>query len=211
MKKLMLAVACNVAVLCPFGGQSFAASVTFTGVIDEIRGHPPQITVGDAFSAMFFFHPNPPDTFGEFGGTIGRYSITVGDFTFSGTEKFYGGVEFLTDPSQGSVLYQLFPTFYAPISSLPPYDAASVEITLQTGTGHGIPPLDQFALNDLGIGFHSPNIPGPDDAFGHLTSFPTFDLTQVPDNGASASLLSCGLAALAVLRFKNKSPLLRFF
>jgi hypothetical protein len=97
MKTLVVAaIRCSVmfTVLWTFVDPSLAATVTFTGIVDEIDGHPSGVAIGDTFSGIFSFHPNPPDTFGRFGGQIDRYSITVGEFTSSGTRPFNGGVSF---------------------------------------------------------------------------------------------------------------------
>jgi hypothetical protein len=198
MKRLIVVAGFSAAVLLAFVDPSLAATVTFTGIVDEIDGHPSGVAIGDTFSGIFSFHPNPPDTFGRFGGQIDGYSITVGEFSVSGTRPFNGGVSFLTDPSQGSVFYQLF-SFSAPLSGQ--YASLFVEVTLQAGTPGGvIPPLDQFNLNDFDVGLQLANNPDLfDSVFGHLTSFPTFNLNQVPDEGTSMTLLSCGLLGLGLL------------
>jgi hypothetical protein len=158
------------------------------------------VAIGDTFSGIFSFHPNPPDTFGRFGGQIDRYSIMVGEFTVSGTTIDNGGVVFLTDPSQGAVFYQVV-SLSAPLSGQ--YGRLFTEVTLQAGTPGGVmPPLDQFNLNDFDVGLQLANNPDLfDSVFGHLTNFPTFNLNQVPDEGTSVMLLCCGLATLAVLRY----------
>jgi hypothetical protein len=198
MKRLIIPAGLTAAVLLAFVDPSLSASVTFTGIVDEIRGHPSGVAIGDTFSGIFSFHPNPPDTFGEFGGQIDRYSIRAGEFTISGTRIDYGGVEFLTDPSKGAVLYQLFPNVSAPLSGQ--YALLSADVVLQAGTPGGvIPPLDRFNLNDFGVGLRLAKDPALSDSFfGHLTSFPTFNLNQVPDEEASITLLTGGLLSLAV-------------
>jgi len=146
-----------------------------------------------------FFSIRFPYLSGGVGGFIDKYSITAGDFTVSGRPNF-GNVAFLTDPSQGGVLYQVF-NFTDPLSGH--YDFMNVGVTLQAGTSGGvIPPFDQFNLNDFYVDLSLANIPDfpPDSLFGHLTSFPTINLNQVPDGGTSVTLLCWGLASLAVLR-----------
>jgi hypothetical protein len=113
MKKLIVAAGLSAAVLWTFAGPSLAATVTFTGLVDEIRGQPPGVAVGDTFSEIFFFDPIPI-SLGGVGGFIDKYSITAGEFTVSG-RAHSGNVAFLTDPSQGSVLYQVF-NFTDPLS-----------------------------------------------------------------------------------------------
>jgi hypothetical protein len=201
MKTLVVAaIRCSVmfTVLCAFVDPSLAAMVTFTGIVDEIDGHPSGVAIGDTFSGIFSFHPNPPDFFGEFGGQIDKYSITVGEFAVSGTRNVDGGVVFGTDPSEGSVLYQVV-DFRAPLSGQ--YSSIFVDVVLQAATPGGvIPPLDQFNVNVFDVALQLANNPDlSDSVFGHLTSFPTFNLTQVPEEGTSMTLLSCGLLCLAVL------------
>jgi hypothetical protein len=154
--------------------------------------------IGDTFSGTFVFNFEPPTSIVF---PITHYSITVGEFSFSGTPG--GGtnlVGLLTDPGQGAVFYQVFNLL---ASNPGPYAFADVEVTMQAATPNGvIPPLDQFALNDFEIGLFLPNDPFPEDVeevFGHLTSLPTFNLA-VPDGGTSMTLLSCGLTGLAALR-----------
>ena len=106
----------------------------------------------------------------------------------------------VTDPSQGGVLYQVA-DFTDPLSGH--YDFMTVGVTLQAGTSGGvIPPFDQFNLNDFGVDLSLANNPDfpPDILIGHLTSFPTLNLNQVPDGGTSVTLLCWGLVSLAVLR-----------
>ena len=84
------------------------------------------------------------------------------------------------------------------------YDFMNVGVTLQAGTSGGvIPPFDQFNLNDFHVDLTLANIPDfpPDSLIGHLTSFPTINLNQVPERETSMTLLCCGLASLAVLRW----------
>ena len=201
MKRLIVAAGFSAALLWTFVDSSLAATVTFTGVIDEVSGNPAGVMTGDAFTGIFFFHPNPPDTFGHFGGLVGRYSIAMGDVMVSGTAEpfqFANGVVFLTDPSQGSVYYQAF--VHDPLSGQ--YSGLGMDITLQAGTPGGvIPPLDRFNLNDFSIGLELANNPDHSDKVsGHITTFPTFNLNQVPDGGTSVTLLCWGLASLGVLR-----------
>lgn len=101
MKRLIVAAGFSAALLWTFVDSSLAATVTFTGVIDEVSGQPSGVMTGDTFTGIFFFHPNPPDTFGHFGGLIGRFSIAIGDLMVRGTadQHFTNGVVFLTDPS----------------------------------------------------------------------------------------------------------------
>jgi hypothetical protein len=201
MKGLIVAAGFSAALLWTFVDSSLAATVTFTGVIDEVSGNPVGVVTGDTFTGIFFFHPNPPDTFGHFGGLIGRFSIAIGDLMVRGTadQHFTNGVVFLTDPSQGSVYYQAF--IDDPLSGQ--YSFLGMEITLQAGTPGGvIPPLDRFNLNDFVIGLELANNPDHSDSVsGHLTSFPTFNLNQVSDGGPSVALLGCGLVGLVVLRW----------
>ena len=107
---------------------------------------------------------------------------------------------FLTDPSQGSVLYQVA-DFTDPLSGQ--YSFIGVGVVLQAGTPGGvIPPLDHFNLNDFDVDLSLANNPDfpPDILIGYLTSFPTLNLNQVPDGGTSVTLLCWGLVSLAVLR-----------
>ena len=107
---------------------------------------------------------------------------------------------FVTDPSQGGVLYQVA-DFTDPLSGQ--YSFIGVGVVLQAGTSGGvIPPLDHFNLNDFDVDLSLANNPDfpPDILIGHLTSFPTLNLNQVPDGGTSVTLLCWGLASLAVLR-----------
>jgi len=199
MKRLIFAAGFGAAVLWTFVNPLPAATVTFTGLVDEIQGQPPGVAIGDTFSGIFFFDPIPI-SLGGVGGFIDKYSITAGDFTVSGRPNF-GNVAFLTDPSQGGVLYQVF-NFTDPLSGH--YDFMNVGVTLQAGTSGGvIPPFDQFNLNDFYVDLSLANIPDfpPDSLFGHLTSFPTINLNQVPDGGTSMTLLCWGLASLVVLRW----------
>ena len=198
MKRLIVAAGFSVALLWTFVDSSLAATVTFTGIVDGIEGQPPGVAIGDTFSGIFFFDPIPI-SLGGVGGFIDKYSITAGEFTVSG-RAHSGNVAFLTDPSQGSVLYQVF-NFTDPLSGQ--YDFMTFEVVLQAGTSGGvIPPLDQFNENDFDIDLSLANPPDfPDDqVFGHLTSFPTINLNQVPDGGMSVALLFWGIASLAVLR-----------
>jgi hypothetical protein len=204
MKRLILAAAFSAAALCAFPERSFAAKITFTGLVDEVdaRFNPAHLMVGDTFSGTFFFNSRP-DPFGDVGGPVSKYSITIGEFMFKGTPA--GGheeralVALVPDPKAGSVLYQVA-FLVAPNPS--PYASAEIGVTLQAGTPTGvIPPLDQFNLNDFNISLTLPIEPDVrDSVFGHLTSFPTFNLA-VPDGGTSMMLLSCGLIVLAVLRY----------
>ena len=198
MKRLIVAAGFSAALLWTFVDSSLAATVTFTGLVDEIQGQPPGVAIGDTFSGIFFFDPIPI-SLGGVGGFIDKYSITAGDFTVSG-RAHSGHVVFLTDPSQGSVLYSVA-DFTDPLSGH--YDFMTVGVTSQAGTTLTgvIPPLDQFNLNDFGVSLYPANNPDfPDSVFGHLTSFPTINLNQVPDGGTSVTLLCWGLASLAVLR-----------
>jgi hypothetical protein len=202
MNRLIFAAGFGAAVLWTFVDSSLSATVTFTGVIDEVSGNPAGVVTGDTFTGIFFFHPNPPDTFGHFGGLVGRYSIAIGDLMVSGTAEpfqFANGVVFRTDPSQGSVYYQAF--VHDPLSGH--YSGLGMDITLQAGTPGGvIPPLDRFNLNDFSIGLELASNPDHGDTVsGHITSFPTFNLNQVSDGGPSMALLGCGLVGLVVLRW----------
>ena len=202
MNRLIFAAGFSAALLWTFVDSSLAATVTFTGVIDEVSGNPAGVVTGDTFTGIFFFHPNPADTFGHFGGLVDRYSIAIGDLKVSGIAEpfqFANGVVFNTDPSQGSVSYQAF--VRDPLSGQ--YRFLSMDITLQAGTPGGvIPPLDRFNLNDFSIGLELANNPDHGDTVsGHITSFPTFNLNQVSDVGPSMALLGCGLVGLVVLRW----------
>ena len=101
MKRLIFAAGFGAAVMWTFVDPSLAATVTFTGLVDEIRGQPPGVAVGNTFSGIFFFDPIPI-SLGGVGGFIDKYSITAGEFTVSG-RAHSGNVGFLTDPSQGGV------------------------------------------------------------------------------------------------------------
>ena len=57
MKRLIVAAGLNAAVLLALAPSSLAATVTFTGIVDEIQGHPPGVAIGDTFSGIFFFDP----------------------------------------------------------------------------------------------------------------------------------------------------------
>ena len=202
MKKLMLAAAFTTAALCTFSDRSLATMITFTGVVDEIRVHenPAHLMVGDIFSATLLFNYRP----GQFGGggPVSRYFVSIGDFTISGTINNGGQtggnlVLIDTDPSHGSVFYQLF-QFLVPNAD--PYTHLSGSITLQTPTPNGvIPPIDQFALNDFAMFLDLPNDPLPESVLGHLTSLPTIT-GLVPDSGTTVALLSCALLGMAALR-----------
>ena len=199
MKRLIVAAGFSAALLWTFVDSSLAATVTFTGVIDEVSGNPAGVVTGDTFTGIFFFLPNPPDTFGHFGGIVNHYSIAIGDLMLSGTgdRHFANGVVFLTDPSQGSVFYQAFVS--VPLSGH--YRFLGMSIELQAGTPGGvIPPLDRFNLNDFSVGLELANNHF-DNVSGHITSFPTFNLNQVSDGGPSMALLGCGLVGLVVLRW----------
>ena len=201
MKRLIVAAGFSVAVLWTLVDSSSAATVTFTGVIDEVSGNPAGVVTGDTFTGTFFFLPNPPDTFGHFGGIVQHYSIAIGDLMLSGTgdRHFANGAVFETDPSLGSVFYQAF--IAAPSSGQ--YSFLGLSIELQAGTPGGvIPPLNRFNLNDFFIGLELANNPDlGDKVSGHITSFPTFNLNQVSDEGPSMALLGCGLVGLVVLRW----------
>ena len=54
MKRLIVAAGLNAAVLLALAPSSLAATVTFTGIVDEIQGHPPGVAIGDTFSGIFF-------------------------------------------------------------------------------------------------------------------------------------------------------------
>jgi len=100
-------------------------------------------------------------------------------------------VVFVTDPSQGSVLYQVA-DFTDPLSGQ--YSFIGVGVVLQAGTPGGvIPPLDHFNLNDFDVDLSLANNPDfpPDILIGHLTSFRTLNLNQVPRrrNERDASML----------------------
>jgi hypothetical protein len=209
MNRLIFAAGFSVALLWTFVDSSLAATVTFTGVIDEVSGNPAGVVTGDTFTGIFFFHPNPADTFGHFGGLVDRYSIAIGDLMVSGTTEpfqFANGVVFNTDPSQGGVSYQAFVNDFDPLSGK--YTSLGIDVTLQAGTPGGvIPPLDRFNLNDFFIGLQLANNPDHSDRVsGHITSFPTFDLNQVSDGGPSLALLGCGLVGLVVLRWGLRAP-----
>jgi hypothetical protein len=200
MKRLILATLFSAAALSSFPDRSLASAITFTGVVDQVQApfNPVHFMIGDTFSGTFFFNSGPPDVFGNVFGPITHYSVTVGGLSFSGTPGGGGDLVTLgTDPSQGSVFYQVV-SLLAPNPG--PYAFANVDLTMQAATPNGvIPPVGQFNLNDFAINFFSPNRPLPDDVFGHMTSLPTFNLT-VPEGGTSMTLLSCGLTGLAVLR-----------
>ena len=83
MKRLIVAAGLNAAVLLALAPSSLAATVTFTGIVDEIQGHSPGVAIGDTFSGIFFFDPESISG-GGVGGSIGKYSITAGEFTVSG-------------------------------------------------------------------------------------------------------------------------------
>jgi hypothetical protein len=194
----MLAVASGVAALCIFADRSHAAVISFTGIVDQVQAplNPVHLMIGDPFSGTFFFNSGPP---GANVFPISHYSIAVGELSFSGTPG--GGDDLValgTDPSQGSVFYQVI-NLLAPNPG--PYAFAGVDVTMQAATPNGvIPPLSQFNLNDFAINLHFPHdSPLPENAFGHMTSLPTLNLT-VPDGGTSMTLLSCALTGLAVLR-----------
>lgn len=114
---------------------------------------------------------------------MSRYFVSIDDFTISGTinNGQTGGNLVLidTDPSHGSVFYQLFEFF---VPNADPYTDLSGSITLQTPTPNGvIPPIDQFALNDFAMFLDLPNDPLPESVIGHLTSLPTVT-GLVPDS-----------------------------
>lgn len=198
----MLAAAFTTAALCTFADRSLAAMITFTGVVDEIRVHenPAHLMVGDIFSATLLFNYRP----GQFGGggPVSKYFVSIDDFTISGTINNGGQtggnlVLIDTDPSHGSVFYQLF-QFLVPNAD--PYTALSGSITLQTPTPNGvIPPVDQFALNDFAMFLDLPNDPLPESVLGHLTRLPSIT-GLVPDSGTTMALLSCALLGMAALR-----------
>ena len=54
MKRLIVAAGLNAAVLLALAPSSLAATVTFTGIVDEIQGHSPGVAIGDTFSGIFF-------------------------------------------------------------------------------------------------------------------------------------------------------------
>jgi hypothetical protein len=199
---LMLAAAFTTAVLCTFADRSLATTITFTGVVDEIRVHanPAHLMVGDVFSATLLFNYRP----GQFGGggRVSRYFVSIDDFAISGTINNGGQtggnlVLIDTDPSHGSVFYQLFEFF---VPNADPYTDLGGSITLQTPTPNGvIPPIDQFALNDFAIFLDLPNDPFPESVIGHLTSLPAVT-GLVPDSGTTVTLLSCAFLGMAALR-----------
>src|SRR5947207_4811066 len=119
-----------------------------------------------------------------------RYSISIGDFMFSGTQSGGANVVLVLDPSGGAIVYAITPADFPH-----PYAAAGFDLALQASTPNGvIPPIEQFNLKEFGLAFRSPNDATgfPDDAFGHVTKFPTLDLRNMPEGGTSMTLLSCG-------------------
>ena len=59
MKRLIFAAGFGAAVPWMFVNPLPAATVTFTGLVDEIQGQPPGVAIGDTFSGIFFFDPIP--------------------------------------------------------------------------------------------------------------------------------------------------------
>jgi hypothetical protein len=179
--------------------------IAFTGVIDDVKAdvNLAPFMVGDIFSATLSFNYHPHPQFGG-GGIVSEYLIIVGDLTLSGTiptGSHIGAdlVAFDTDPSHGSIFYQLIqlsvsrPTFFA-----------SSDIVLQAATPNGvIPPLDQFNLNQflVQLAFKNPRQEPPKMqlATGHLTSLPTITGLVVADSGASVTLFSCAMLGMAAL------------
>jgi hypothetical protein len=205
VKRLMLAAIFAAATLCGLADRLPGAMIAFTGVIDDVQADvtPALFMVGDIFSATLSFNYHPHPEFGG-GGIVSEYLIMVGDLTLSGTiptGSHIGAdlVAFDTDPSHGSVFYELIqfhvsrPTFFA-----------SSDIVLQAATPNGvIPPLDQFNLNQflVQLAFKNPpqDPPKMQLATGHLTSLPTISGLVVADSGASVTLFSCALLGMAAL------------
>ena len=191
MKKYTLAAAVGVALFL-FAGQAPATVITFTGVVDAVRGplNLADFAVGDPFSATFFFDP-------KHFGRIDEYSLTLGNFSSEGIATG-GQIVLALDPTRGAVLYQVF-QFFSPDAD--PYSGMHVAIDLQAGTPNGIiPPFEQFNLNGFHVGLSSPDdFEHPDSASGHLTSFPTIR-NEVPDSGSTLTVFSSALIGLAMLR-----------
>jgi hypothetical protein len=208
MKNLILAALLMAVVLCGLAERNSAAMITFTGVVDEVEADvtPTPFAVGDTFSATFTFtyHPHPP--FGR-GGTVLTYLLDIGNFSLSGT--ITTGADFVvfdTDPSHGSVLYQLNENSI----SRPTFSVFS-EIDLLASTPSGvIPPIDHFNENVfvLTVEFKNPPVDPPlmQTVTGHLTSLPTITGLSVPDRGASLALLSCSFLTIVTLRRRATSP-----
>ncbi len=139
MKKLTVALATAMLV---FTGWVQAATITFTGVVDRSV----QFPVGSTITATFKYNPKKA-------GAINHYTITIDETVISGGQKTNpGNVALGTDPTQGSVYYQIF-------------NGSVIEITLQAGTPDGvIPPLELFNLNDWVL--------NGTQTSGHMTSLP---------------------------------------
>ena len=150
-KRLTLAAIFAAVTLCGLADRSPGAMIAFTGVIDDVQAdvNPAPFVVGDIFSATLSFNYHPHPQFGG-GGIVSEYLIIVNDLTLSGTiptGSHIGAdlVAFDTDPSHGSIFYQLI-QFYV---SRPTFFASS-DVVLQAATPNGvIPPLDQFNLNQF--------------------------------------------------------------
>ncbi len=86
MKRLIVAAGFSAALLWTFVDSSLAATVTFTGVIDEVSGQPSWChDRRHIYRDLFFSIRILPDTFGHFGGLMGRFSIAIGDLMVCGT------------------------------------------------------------------------------------------------------------------------------
>jgi len=197
MRRRILAAIFGTAALFTFAGQSLAATITFTGVVDQVDAplNLAHLTSGDQFLATLFFNDRPSPSGLAGGGPVSRYFLRVGDFIIN-EKQGVGKVAFSTGPSSGSVFYQLI-DFGA--SSADPYLAGFAEITLQAATPDGmIPPIDQFNLNDFIISLTPPNAL-PESVLGHCTSLPKIT-NLVPESGTTISLFTCGLGGLALLR-----------
>ena len=59
MNRLIFAAGFGAAVLWTFVDSSLAATVTFTGVIDEVSGNAAGVVTGDTFTGIFFFQSEP--------------------------------------------------------------------------------------------------------------------------------------------------------
>jgi hypothetical protein len=110
-------------------GSVQAATITFTGVIDEAR-EDSLFQVGQIIVAHFNYNAR--------NGQINHYVVTVGETTLSIAEKD-GLVALNANASSGSVYYQII-------------DNSIITITLQSATPNGIiPPVEQFNLNDFSL------------------------------------------------------------
>ncbi|PYK86488.1 MAG: hypothetical protein DME40_16235 [Verrucomicrobia bacterium] len=206
MMKARLIAAALGAALFAFADKAPAGLIIFTGVIDEVRfsGNAAPFTVGDPFSATFFF-AGQPDSSECNNRAIRSFQVSLGDFSITafGGGRAVGGLALCLDVSESNLLYQVFHAIAREVPA--PYGFSDTNIVIyDPAVGGVIPPFDQLRENYFNVDLASGGSES-DFATGHLTSFPVVRRTpgnSVPESGSP--LVSFGLALLGLALVQRK-------